>query len=499
MIHFSNDDHSQQHQVASTTFTNTITVIKRSGETTSFDAEKITAAIAKAYLSVHGNDYHSQAMQEQIAQVRDAAVKSVCERALRFDRDIQIEEIQDNVELALMRGGAHKVARAYVTYRDRQAAKRDAAQQIALQNNPPEYTITKANGEIVKLDHQRTKQCIDDACFGLHDVDADLIYTETLKTIHPKIPEAKVNNAMVLAARSKVEMEPNYSFVAARLLLDDVYCKAFTCVMAKEVIASRSNLQGLYESYFAGYLQLAIDKELIDPRLRDDFDLPRLAQALDASRDLQFGLLGLQTLYDRYFIKTGETRIELPQAMWMRVAMGLAINEEDKTDKAIEFYQQLSSFDFMCSTPTLFNSGTLRPQLSSCYLTTIDDSLCSIYDSMKDNALLSKFAGGLGNDWTPVRAMGSHIKGTNGQSQGIIPFLKVANDTAVAVNQGGKRKGAICAYLEVWHLDVEEFLELRKNTGDDRRRTHDMNTACWIPDLFMKRLINEQALDTFLP
>jgi ribonucleoside-diphosphate reductase alpha chain len=230
-----------------------------------------------------------------------------------------------------------------------------------------------------------------------------------------------------------------------------------------------------------------------------EFDLPRLAAALNASRDLQFNYLGLQTLYDRYFLHIEERRIEMPQAFFMRVAMGLALNEMDRERRAIEFYEILSTFDFMSSTPTLFNSATTRPQLSSCYLTTVDDDLDGIYEALKENALLSKFAGGLGNDWTNVRALGSHIKGTNGKSQGVVPFLKVVNDTAVAVNQGGKRKGAVCAYLETWHLDIEEFLELRKNTGDDRRRTHDMNTSNWIPDLFMKRVMEGGDWTLFSP
>jgi ribonucleoside-diphosphate reductase alpha chain len=249
---------------------------------------------------------------------------------------------------------------------------------------------------------------------------------------------------------------------------------------------------------FKNYVHRAVELELLDPRLAQ-YDLERLGQAMDANRDLQFTYLGLQTLFDRYFIHSNDTRFELPQAFFMRVAMGLAINEIDRESRAIEFYNLLSSFDFMSSTPTLFNSGTLRPQLSSCYLTTVPDDLDGIYGAIKDNALLSKYAGGLGNDWTPVRGLGAHIKGTNGKSQGVVPFLKVANDTAVAVNQGGKRKGAVCAYLESWHIDIEEFLDLRKNTGDDRRRTHDMNTANWIPDLFMQRVAEDQEWTLFTP
>jgi ribonucleoside-diphosphate reductase alpha chain len=253
-----------------------------------------------------------------------------------------------------------------------------------------------------------------------------------------------------------------------------------------------------YGDYFANYVKKAADLELLDRELLK-FDLEHLGKALKPERDHQFTYLGLQTLYDRYFIHYRDTRFELPQAFFMRVAMGLAINEVQREERAIEFYNLLSSFDFMSSTPTLFNSGTLRPQLSSCYLTTVPDDLDGIFSAIKDDALLSKFAGGLGNDWTRVRGMGSHIKGTNGKSQGVVPFLKVANDTAVAVNQGGKRKGAMCAYLETWHLDIEDFLDLRKNTGEERRRTHDMNTANWIPDLFMKRVAEEGQWTLFSP
>ncbi len=254
----------------------------------------------------------------------------------------------------------------------------------------------------------------------------------------------------------------------------------------------------LYAKALPAYVAKGIEFELLNPVLAE-FDLEKLGKAINHERDQQFTYLGLQTLYDRYFIHKDGVRFELPQIFFMRVAMGLAIEEKQREDRAIEFYNLLSSFDYMASTPTLFNAGTLRPQLSSCYLTTVPDDLSGIYGAIHDNAMLSKFAGGLGNDWTPVRALGSYIKGTNGKSQGVVPFLKVVNDTAVAVNQGGKRKGAVCAYLETWHMDIEEFIELRKNTGDDRRRTHDMNTANWIPDLFMKRVFDDGKWTLFSP
>ena len=306
-----------------------------------------------------------------------------------------------------------------------------------------------------------------------------------------------MKSALVMSARTKVEQEPNYSYVTARILLDELRSEALSFLGIAEE-SSHPEMQEYYPKAFKAYIEKGIELEMLDPILKN-FDLQKLGEAIDHDRDYQFTYLGLQTLYDRYFIHYQDTRYELPQIFFMRVAMGLAVEEDNKEERAIEFYRLLSSFDYMSSTPTLFNSGTLRPQLSSCYLTTIPDDLDGIFGAMKDNALLSKWAGGLGNDWSPVRALGSYIKGTNGKSQGVVPFLKVANDTAVAVNQGGKRKGAMCAYLETWHLDIEEFLDLRKNTGDDRRRTHDMNTANWVPDLFMKRVELDKNWTLFSP
>ena len=302
----------------------------------------------------------------------------------------------------------------------------------------------------------------------------------------------EVYKASILAARTLIEKDPDYTFATARLLFHTISRE----VLGRDV--AQVDMASAYADYFPGFIKRGVHAELLDERMMQ-FDLPRLGAALKAERDLQFDYLGLQTLYDRYFLHEGKTRIELPQAFFMRVAMGLSLNEIDREARAIEFYEVLSRFDFMSSTPTLFNSGTRRSQLSSCYLTTVPDDLDGIYESIKENALLSKFAGGLGNDWTRVRALGAHIKGTNGESQGVVPFLKVVNDTAVAVNQGGKRKGAVCTYLETWHLDIEEFLELRKNTGDDRRRTHDMNTANWIPDLFMRRVMEKGTWTLFSP
>jgi ribonucleoside-diphosphate reductase alpha chain len=399
--------------------------------------------------------------------------------------------VQDQVELGLMRGGHHEIARAYVLYRERRAQER--ARQSAQQTPKAPALHVLDGGQRVTLDLDNLKRLIESACEGLGgDVKSDPIVAETLRNLYDGVPMDEVYKASILAARTLIEKDPDYTYATARLLLHTIF---------KEVLGRDlppSEMAHSYVDYFPGFVKKGVQAQLLDERLLQ-YDLEKLGAALKAERDLKFDYLGLQTLYDRYFLHVRKTRIELPQAFFMRVAMGLALNEVDREARAIEFYEVLSSFDFMSSTPTLFNSGTLRSQLSSCYLTTVPDHLDGIYESIKENALLSKFAGGLGNDWTRVRALGSHIKGTNGESQGVVPFLKVVNDTAVAVNQGGKRKGAVCTYLETWHLDIEEFLELRKNTGDDRRRTHDMNTANWVPDLFMRRVMEKGEWTLFSP
>jgi ribonucleoside-diphosphate reductase alpha chain len=400
--------------------------------------------------------------------------------------------VQDQVELALMRSGEHDVARAYVLYRAKRMEER-AQQQAAVQaSDVPQLRVTE-DGRSRPLDINEVRTLITAACVGLEKhVDAEAILAETVKNLYDGVPVEELHKSAILAARALMEKDPAYSKVTARLLMHTVRKEVFGREVAQAAAAAH------YIEYFPKFIQKGIDAELLDPKL-GQFDLSKLAQALHPERDLQFGYLGLQTLYDRYFLHIRGVRIEMPQAFYMRVAMGLALNEANREARAIEFYNLLSSFDFMSSTPTLFNSGTQRSQLSSCYLTTVSDDLEGIYEAIKENALLAKFAGGLGNDWTPVRALGAHIKGTNGKSQGVVPFLKVVNDTAVAVNQGGKRKGAVCAYLETWHMDIEEFLDLRKNTGDDRRRTHDMNTANWIPDLFMKRVMEKGEWMLFSP
>ncbi len=465
-------------------------VIRRNGAVVGFEPGKISLAMTKAFLAVNGAQGAASArIRELVAGLTDGVVGALLRRQPQGGT-FHIEDIQDQVELALMRSGEHDVARAYVLYREERAKAR--AQEKLAKKNENEIHVVE-NGQRKPLDRARLQRLVEAACEGLADAAPQPILEATLRDLYDGVPMPEVRKSAVLAARALIEKDPAYSYVTARLLLDTIRLE----VLGEE--ASQADMETRYSTYFPQFVERGIAAELLDPELAR-FDLRKLGKALKARRDLQFGYLGLQTLYDRYFQHTAAgQRIELPQAFFMRVAMGLALREKDRETRAIEFYDVLSSFDFMSSTPTLFNSGTQRSQLSSCYLTTVSDNLEGIYDAIKENALLAKYAGGLGNDWTPVRALGSHIKGTNGRSQGVVPFLKVVNDTAVAVNQGGKRKGAVCSYLEVWHLDIEEFLELRKNTGDDRRRTHDMNTANWIPDLFMKRVMQGAEWTLFSP
>jgi len=477
-----------------------INVIRRNGKVTTFDASKISIAVTKAFLAVEGGHAAaSSRIRESVADITSQVVSALTRRQ-PSGGTIHIEDIQDQVELAMMRRGHHKVARSYVLYREEHARKRamENQHQVAGQTQQQSLSMTLDDGSQVPLDIPRLKTIIEEACYQLDHVDGDLILRETERNLFDGVPEKDVSLTLIMSARTQIENEFNYSFVTARLLLDKLRREALSFIYKTKTEATSHEMADRYPAYFIDYIGKSIELELLDPELAT-YDLEKLGGAILPERDFLFNFLGLQTLYDRYFIHYQETRFELPQAFFMRVAMGLAINEIDREDKAIEFYNLISSFDFMCSTPTLFNSGTRRPQLSSCYLTTVPDDLDGIFSAIKDDALLSKYAGGLGNDWTRVRALGAHIKGTNGQSQGVVPFLKVANDTAVAVNQGGKRKGAMCAYLETWHRDIEEFLELRKNTGDDRRRTHDMNTAAWVPDLLMKRVAEDAEWTLFSP
>lgn len=473
-------------------------VIKRNGTVVPYTDDKITVAITKAFLAVEGGTAAaSSRIHDTVARLTEQ-VTATFKRRMPSGGTIHIEEIQDQVELALMRAGEQKVARDYVIYREQRAKERATRVNAESVVEPhPTIRITLADGSLAPLDMARLNTIISEACEGLAEVDGDLIQRDTLKNLYDGVAIKDVNTALVMTARTLVEREPNYSFVTARLLMDTLRAEGLGFLNVAES-ATHHEMADLYAKALPAYIDKGVEFELLDPALKG-YDLERLGKAIDHERDQQFTYLGLQTLYDRYFIHKDGVRFELPQVFFMRVAMGLALEEKDKEARAIEFYNLLSSFDYMASTPTLFNAGTLRPQLSSCYLTTVPDDLSGIYHAIHDNAMLSKFAGGLGNDWTPVRALGSYIKGTNGKSQGVVPFLKVVNDTAVAVNQGGKRKGAVCAYLETWHLDIEEFIELRKNTGDDRRRTHDMNTANWIPDLFMKRVFDDGKWTLFSP
>lgn len=473
-------------------------IIRRNGSVTPFDPTKITVALTKAFLAVEGSvAAGSRRVHDVVKDLTEQVVGNLTRR-IGEGRTFHIEDVQDQVELALMRSEHHKVARAYVLYREERARERAAAKAAAPESAAPSLHVTRATGEKVALDEGRFRRIVEEACEGLEAVSPQLILNEALRNLYDGITEDELSLAPILAARTLVETEPNYSFVSARLLLDRLRREALSFVTGRSEQATQADMAERYATYFPEFIRTGIEADLIDPEL-GRFDLKRIGAALKAERDLNFQYLGLQTLYDRYFLHTKGKRFELPQAFFMRVAMGLAAREIDREARAIEFYNLLSSFDFMCSTPTLFNSGTLRPQLSSCFLTTIGDDLDAIFKGVKDNALLAKYSGGLGNDWTPVRGLGAHIKGTNGESQGVVPFLKVANDTAIAVNQGGKRKGAVCAYLETWHVDIEEFLDLRKNTGDDRRRTHDMNTANWVPDLFMERVEADGEWTLFSP
>ena len=480
-----------------TTAPGKLRVIKRNGKVVAFEEDKIKVAVTKAFLATEsGNAAASERIHKKVNQISKGIIE-VFERRMPSGGTLHIEEIQDQVELQLMRTEELKVARSYILYRaERTQERKKETPEIDIPNRP-EINITKSDGTLVPLDIDRVAMLINDACDNLEEVSMNEVLEEALKNLYDGVSLADMRTSLVMSARTKVEKEPNYSFVTARILMDQIRSEALSFLGVADE-ATYDEMEGYYPKALNAYIDKGIELDILDPVLKT-FDLEKMGAALDHTRDNQFTYLGLQTLYDRYFIHSDDTRYELPQVFFMRVAMGLAVEEENREDRAIEFYKLLSSFDYMSSTPTLFNSGTKRPQLSSCYLTTIPDDLDGIFGAMKDNALLSKWAGGLGNDWTSVRAMNSYIKGTNGKSQGVVPFLKVANDTAVAVNQGGKRKGAMCAYLETWHLDIEEFLELRKNTGDERRRTHDMNTANWVPDLFMKRVEQGKNWTLFSP
>lgn len=477
-------------------------VIRRNGTVTPYDDSKIAVAVTKAFLAVEGgNAAASSRIHETVANIIKQITQAF-QRRWPTGGTIHIEAIQDQVELSLMRAGEYKAAKAYVLYREerRRARKQMTTEQAQADDSSSAggIQITTANGQRQPLNMQELRHIVSQACNNRSELDVDAIINDTRRNLFDGASIRDVHQTLVMSARALIEQEPNYTHAAARLLLNVLIEEALPFLGIQHEL-KHTDMTQLYAEVLKRYIDKGIELELLDPRLKE-FDLNKLGQALDAKRDFQFTYLGLQTLYDRYFIHEDGTRFELPQVFFMRVAMGLALAENTNREQhAIDFYNLLSTFDYMSSTPTLFNAGTLRPQLSSCFLTTVPDDLEGIYAAIKDNAMLSKFAGGIGNDWTPVRAMGAHIKGTNGKSLGVVPFMNVADATAIAVNQGGKRKGAVCGYLETWHMDIEEFIELRKNTGDDRRRTHDMNTANWVPDLFMKRVFRDKDWTLFSP
>lgn len=469
---------------------------KRDGRAVLFDPALIARAMEKAFcaeLKLGNTTLLDEGLRNEIQQMTDNVVQSVKAQALSTE-GVSVEQIQDLVEKELMRADHFSVARRYILYRAEHSKMRQLRAEERMESDRPFPSVmVKRDGVMEDLDFDRLRNQVVTACEGLDQTcSSDELIDEVKKQFYNGITPREIGRSMVLAARARIENDPDYDTVAGRLVLKIIYRES----LGKS--ASNGNLAEAYRENFAGYVSEGIAAKRIAPEL-ESFDLQRLAEAIDPTRDSLFPYLGLQTIYDRYLLHIDGRRFEAPQYFWMRVAMGLSLLEENKNDRAIEFYNILSNFRFTSATPTLFNAGTLHPQLSSCYLSTVADDLDGIFKAIADNAKLSKWAGGLGNDWTNIRATNSHIGGTNGQSQGVIPFLKVVSDTAVAVNQGGKRKGAVCSYLETWHLDIEEFLDLRKNTGDERRRTHDMHTANWIPDLFMKRVMDKQDWTLFSP
>lgn len=477
-------------------------VLKRNGQPVIFDPEKIKKAITEAFIAdaqmkAGGKaiDASTSSRIHVLVEHLTNTIVATYHRRYPTGGTLDIEEIQNLVESTLMRAEEYDVGRLYILYREKRREERAAAQKVLTPDL--KIHIIQSDGTRHLINLQQIATLVEETCHKLAGVQSALILKEFQRNLYDGMPQSDINKALVMSARAFVEKEPNYTYVSARLLLDGLRQEALS-FLKLPAVTTTAQMQTQYTHYFKTYISKGIELDRLDPELKK-FDLDKLGAALKASRDNDFTFLGLQTLYDRYLIHNHGVHYELPQALFMRVAMGLALKEKDREQRAIEFYDLLSTFAYMSSTPTLFNSGTLRPQLSSCFLTTIPDDLDAIYSAIKDNALLSKYAGGLGNDWTPVRAMNAYIKGTNGRSQGVVPFLNVANASAVAVNQGGKRKGAVVAYLEIWHKDVEEFLELRKNTGDERRRTHDMNTAVWVNDLFMQRVSENGDWTLFSP
>ncbi len=475
----------------------TTKVIKRDGSLISFEPSKIRVAISKAFIDVEGGDVE---LSNRLSEIAEKLTKFIVTDIITNwpkNTPISIESIQDKVELALIKHDYFKVHRSYIVYREKHTEKRI---QEETKDKAPVIFIKDADGTESTYSKKQILKYLTEKTSNISNINSELIANETIKSSFKGISTSEFRKAIIISAKALVEQDPNYSYAAAIFTLDQLVAESMPIIMPKYSMTALNTDKSIdYAKFFPEYVKKAVGFELLSPKLLE-FDLTKLAAAMDSEKDQLFTYLSMQTLYDRYFIHHKQQRIELPQAFWMRVAMGLSLKEENMNDKAIEYYGILSSMLCMSSSPTLFNSGTNRPQLSSCFLTSIDDDIEKIFrNGIEANAKLSKYSGGLGNDWTNVRANGAHIKGTNGTSSGVVPFMKVADTTAVAVNQGGKRKGAVCAYLETWHMDIIDFLELRKNTGDDRRRTHDMNTANWIPDLFMQRLLQKGEWTLFSP
>lgn len=474
-----------------------IMVLRADHSPARFNPMKIAAALEDTFRHVH--EVLGQTPSRLIAIVNNLTEKVIA-RAVEHHQtkqNITTSDIQTMIEQVLMGSTYFEAAKYYILkqFENKEELKESLSEKAPEKTKKDEksFEVVKADGtKLTLFESELTKKLVFASRFYKDKVDVDALVKAAGLNFYEGMKEEEVDTALIMAVRANIEKDPIYSNITAQLLLDSIY---------REVLgvgSDTADLTAIHTEYFAKYIDKGIAQKRVSPELKN-FDLEKLGKAMNLERDLKFQYLGLQTLYDRYFIHDKGTRIETPQIFWMRVAMGLAIKEENKEERAIEFYSVLSSFDYLSGTPTLFNAGTTHSQLSSCYLSTTMDDLEHIFKIIADDAQLSKWAGGLGNDWTNVRGTGARIKGTNGKSQGIIPFLKVANDTAVAVNQGGKRKGAMCAYLETWHIDIEDFLELRKNTGDERRRTHDMNTANWIPDLFMKRVSENAQWTLFSP
>ncbi|NQY31586.1 MAG: ribonucleoside-diphosphate reductase subunit alpha [Coraliomargarita sp.] len=469
-----------------------IRLIRRNGQVVPWSESKIEIAVRKSFLSLHVDSTPAVDVARAVTDRLNGAGQAF----------INIEDVQDAVQEELMRQGHFKVAESYILYRAHRTRRREESGEAETDESQQEsmIVVTELNGENTFWDGVDLKRRIEFAMIGLDlDMSSDEIETELRRSLYPEMKREDLQKTIILNAKALIERDADFARFAGRILLSYIYEEVLDWDIVEDGV---EQLKEAHRRGLKKYLKRAIEIERVNPKLLD-FDLEKLGAALDPSADLDFDYLGVQTLYDRYLIvdKTAKrhVRLEVPQYFWIRVAMGLFHAEKtDREDYVISLYNLYKSRRFCSSTPTLFNSGTLHSQLSSCYLYKVDDSIESImHRGIADNAFLSKWAGGLGGSWTSVRGTGGFIKGTNGESQGVIPFLKLHNDQLVAVNQGGKRRGSGCAYLETWHNDIHDFLELRKNTGDDRRRTHDMNTANWIPDLFMKRMEARQDWTLF--